>query len=138
MTDYLKLIELTAGFLAKLLGLKKDRKLEVAAYLEKIADTLSAFPARVRAKAPFEELAGLSKQAQDYARKFRDATRDVLDDSEISTFERLLAQAHDAKSALTEDTPTERDERLRVISEISGSLRVTATSLRGSASQMAQ
>ena len=134
--EYLKLIELTGGLLAKLLGLKKDRKIEVAGYLDNIADTLAKFPVRVRAGAPYEELAGLSKQAADYASKFRDATTDVLSRSEADSFAGELEEAHNAKAALVNEPASDRDERLRVISEIAGSLRVAAATLRGSASQL--
>jgi len=40
--EYLKLIEMTGGLVAKFLGLNKDRKLEVAGYLSDIAEALSA------------------------------------------------------------------------------------------------
>ena len=41
--EYLKLIEMPGGLVAKLFGRKKDRKLEVAGYLSDIADALSQF-----------------------------------------------------------------------------------------------
>jgi hypothetical protein len=134
--EYLKLIELTGRIVAKLLGLKKDRKLEVAGYLENIAETLAQFPSRVRAGAPYEELAGLSKQAADYAVRFRDATGDVISSSDAESFVILLEQAHDAKAALLNEKPGARDERLRIISEIAGSVRVAAATLRGTASRL--
>lgn len=134
--EYLKLIEMTGGFVAKLLGLKKDRKLEVAGLLSEIADTLSQFPPKVRAGATYEELAGLARQAGDYAMKFRDATKDVLNAQETLRFQELLTEVHDAKDALVQRPPAERDERLRLISEVAGSLRVSAATLRGSASQL--
>ncbi len=134
--EYLKLIELTGGFVAKLLGLKKDRKLEVAGFLSEIADTLSQFSSRIRAGASYEELAGLAQQAGDYAAKFSDATKDILNPQETARFQALLSQAHDAKDALVQRPPAERDERLRLISEVAGSLRVSAATLRGAASQI--
>src|SRR5258708_10853923 len=97
--EYLKLIEITGGLVARLLGLNKDRKLEVAKYLTQIAETLSEFPVRVRAGAKFEELGGLSKQAGEYAARFGDATEVVLSEKDILRFKELLGQAHDAKRA---------------------------------------
>jgi hypothetical protein len=40
--ESLKLIEMTGGLVAKLLGLNKDRKLEVAGYVCDIAEAFSA------------------------------------------------------------------------------------------------
>ena len=136
--EYLKLIELTGGLVlaAKLPWTQQGSEARSSGYLAAIADTMSQFPSQVRARAPYEELAGLSKQAEDYAVSFRRATSDVLAESETESFANLLAPAHNAKEAVRINPPTERDERLRLISEIAGSFRVAATTLRGSASQL--
>ena len=136
MSDYLKIAELAGSLVGKLLGLKKDRKEEVANYLDEISITLSTFPIRVRNGATFDELVGLSTQAREYAKKFKIATNDVLSEEEISEFVSQLNRAHNAKEALTEESPEEKDQRLRTIAEAAASLKVCATTLRGAASQI--
>ncbi|HYD78510.1 MAG TPA: hypothetical protein VEC06_01780 [Paucimonas sp.] len=131
----MSLVDFLSGLVFKLLGLNAERKKEVAAYMEGIAETLGEFAPRLREGAPFEELSRYVAKTEGLAKHFADATRDVLPEAERSELNRKLEEAFNAKTLLSTNTEVERQELLVFISKTAGTFEAAADTLRASANK---
>lgn len=119
---------------AKLMGLKKERKLEVAGYLKHISDTLAAFSPALSAgnTDQMEQLAFKTKQ---YADHIAQATRDVISPQELQSFVSDLHQAAKDKTLLAEGAQEDKQKLLAAISQACGKFAEAAERLEATASK---
>ena len=131
----MSLVEYLGGLVFKLLGMNAERKKEVAIYMASIAETLGKFGPRWRDNAPFDELRGYAAETQDLAKRFADATSDVLARSERDDHIQKLQAAFNAKELLTKGDHAAFEEKLAFLAEVAGTFRSAAATLRASASK---
>ena len=131
----MSLVEYLGGLVFKLLGMNAERKKEVATYMASIADTLGKYGPRWRDNAPFNELRGYAAETQDLAKRFADATSDVLPKQEREDHIKKLEAAFSAKDLLAKGDDAEFEEKLAFLSEVAGTFRSAAATLRASANK---
>jgi hypothetical protein len=131
------LVEYVGGLVFKLLGLNAERKKEVAAYMESIAQTLGKFGPRLRDGALPDELLGYAAETQDLAARFSRATSDVLPIAEREEHIKKLSAAFNAKDLIARGQAEGRDELLVFVSQAAGTFRSAAATLRASANKFA-
>jgi hypothetical protein len=132
----LQVVELLGSLIGKLLGLRTERKKEVAAFLDSIADQISKFPQLIRANAPMEQLAECSSAIRTYGERFTEVASDVLTDSERSELVNRLDETYNAKQLLMTSQDENKQQLLTTLSESAGAFRAYAGVLRATASQL--
>jgi hypothetical protein len=131
----LLLIEYLGGIVFKLMGLKAERKQEVAAYMESISQTIGKFGPRLREGAPLEELRGYATETHELTKRFAAATSDVLPESERKELIKKLEGAFNAKDFLSR-AGEQREQLLVFLGEAAGTFRAAAATLKAGAHKL--
>lgn len=127
-------LKFLSELVAKLMGLKKDRKLEVAGYLKRISETLAAFSPALSAgnTDQMEQLASKTKQ---YADHIAQAARDVISPQELEGFVTDLHQAARDKGLLAGGANESKQKLLAAINQACGRFAEAAERLEAIASK---
>lgn len=130
----LEVLKFLSELVAKLMGLKKERKLEVAGYLKRISETLGAFGPALTAGngGQMEQLASKTKE---YADHIAQTTRDVIPPEELQSFVSDLQQAATDKNLLTAGATENKEQLLGAINQACGKFAEAAERLEATASK---